>query len=206
MTDNSDFMSRYLPPENAGHREHAAPADERAEEVSLSDLRLPEPGAPQSPQMPPPAPLEFAPPSVGSTSRRRPLRLLRRRRPARHSRRSRSARTGTAACADRRSPRSAHRLRRRPSLRSVRRRMPGTRTRCPGRRRRARSCQRVAARQATRRLRSRRARSLTSPTRCRPRRSGGHRRALTLRNAGRRGRTFGLPARHPPGMSRSKRS
>ena len=84
MTDNSDFMSRYLPPENAGHREHAAPADERAEEVSLSDLRLPEPGAPQSPQMPPPAPLEFAP-TCGlrwSTSRRRPLRLLRRRRAA----------------------------------------------------------------------------------------------------------------------------
>jgi len=62
MTDNSDFMSRYLPPENAGHREHAASAEERPEEASLSDVRLPEPGAPQSPQMPPPAPLEFAPP------------------------------------------------------------------------------------------------------------------------------------------------
>lgn len=143
--------------------------------------------------------------SVGSTSRRRPLRLLRRRRPAtlkaltlspNRDRRLRQPR----------SPRSAHRLGRRPRLRSVRRRMPGSRTRCPGHRRRARSCQRVAARQATRRLPSRRARSLTSPTRCRPRRSSGHRRALTLRNAGRRGRTFGLPARHAPGMSRSKRS
>ena len=205
MTDNSDFMSRYLPPENAGHREHAASADERAEEVSLSDLRLPEPGAPQSPQMPPPAPLEFAPPG-GFDFAPPPCACCAADGGRRHSRRSRSARTGTAACADRRSPRSARRLRRRPSLRSVRRRMPGTRTRCPGRRRRALSCQRVAARPATRRLRSRRARSLTSPTRCRPRRSGGHRRALTLRNAGRRGRTFGLPARHPPGMSRSKRS
>lgn len=62
MTDNSDFMSRYLPPENAGHREHVAPSDERTEEVSVADLRLPEPGAPQSPQIPPPAPLQFSPP------------------------------------------------------------------------------------------------------------------------------------------------
>ena len=30
MTDNSDFMSRYLPPENAGHREHAASAPRNA--------------------------------------------------------------------------------------------------------------------------------------------------------------------------------
>ena len=197
-------MSRYLPPENAGHREHAAPADERAEEVSLSDLRLPEPAAPQSPQMPPPAPLEFAP-SRWVRLRRRPLRLLRRRRPA----------TLKALTL---SPNRDRRLRQppqpsfgpppgpaaQPSFGPPP--PPGSRTRRPGRRRRALSCQRVAARQATRRLRSRRARSLTSPTRCRPRRSSGHRRALTLRNAGRRGRTFGLPARHPPGMSRSKRS
>ncbi|OSC20295.1 hypothetical protein B8W69_28980 [Mycobacterium vulneris] len=71
MTDNSDFMSRYLPPENPEqHREHAAPTDEVTEEVSLSDLRLPEPAAPPAPQVPspqlPPPPVgkyEFAPPS-----------------------------------------------------------------------------------------------------------------------------------------------
>ena len=63
MTDNSDFMSRYLPPENVEqHREHPAPADEVTEEVSLSDLRLPEPGVPQPPQMPPVSRYEFAPP------------------------------------------------------------------------------------------------------------------------------------------------
>lgn len=70
MTDNSDFMSRYLPPENPEqHREHASPADDLTEEVSLSDLRLPEPGAPQPPHVPAPqlpAPpvgdYEFAPP------------------------------------------------------------------------------------------------------------------------------------------------
>lgn len=66
MTENSDFISRYLPPENAEqqHREHGAPADERTEEVSLSDLRLPEPGVPQSPQMPPVGRYEFAPPPM----------------------------------------------------------------------------------------------------------------------------------------------
>lgn len=71
MTDNSDFMSRYLPPENPEqHREQASPAEDLTEEVSLSDLRLPEPAAPQSPQVPapqlPPPPVgnyEFAPPS-----------------------------------------------------------------------------------------------------------------------------------------------
>src|SRR5271168_5071975 len=63
MTDNSDFMSRYLPPENVEqHREHPAPADDVTEEVSLSDLRLPEPGGPQPPQMPPVSRYEFAPP------------------------------------------------------------------------------------------------------------------------------------------------
>ncbi|GAB4684149.1 hypothetical protein MOKP106_22340 [Mycobacterium avium subsp. hominissuis] len=70
MTDNSDFMSRYLPPENSEQqREHVAPADERTEEVSLSELRLPEPAAPPPPQVPspqlPPPPVanyEFAPP------------------------------------------------------------------------------------------------------------------------------------------------
>ncbi|WP_101953478.1 MinD/ParA family protein [Mycobacterium intracellulare] len=62
MTDNSDFMSRYLPPENSEqHREHPAPADDVTEEVSLADVRLPEPGAPQSPHMPP-VNYEFGPP------------------------------------------------------------------------------------------------------------------------------------------------
>ncbi|SOJ57041.1 ESX-1 secretion-associated protein EspI [Mycobacterium simulans] len=74
MTDNSDFMSRYLPPENPEqHREHAAPADDLTEEVSLSDLRLHEPAAPQPPQVPSPqlpappvAKYEFAsPPAPG---------------------------------------------------------------------------------------------------------------------------------------------
>ncbi|GAB4951739.1 MULTISPECIES: MinD/ParA family ATP-binding protein [Mycobacterium avium complex (MAC)] len=71
MTDNSDFMSRYLPPENPEqHREQASPGEDLTEEVSLSDLRLPEPAAPQPPQVPspqlPPPPVgdyEFAPPT-----------------------------------------------------------------------------------------------------------------------------------------------
>ena len=47
MTDNSDFMSRYLPPDHTeAHREHPGPTDHLTEEVSLTDLRLPEPGAP----------------------------------------------------------------------------------------------------------------------------------------------------------------
>ncbi|MEE6140616.1 hypothetical protein SKC41_30445 [Mycobacterium sp. 050128] len=70
MTDNSDFVSRYLSPENTEqHREQVAPADERTEEVSLSDLRVPEPAAPQAPQVPTPqlpsppvGKYEFAPP------------------------------------------------------------------------------------------------------------------------------------------------
>lgn len=68
MTDNSDFMSRYLPSESSEqHREHAAPVDDRTEEVSLSDLRLRGPAAPQppqvlSPQLPPVGTYEFAPP------------------------------------------------------------------------------------------------------------------------------------------------
>lgn len=73
MTDNSDFVSRYLQPENSEqqHREPVAPSEERTEEVSLSDLRLPEPAAPPPPQVPapqlPPPPVgkyEFAPPSA----------------------------------------------------------------------------------------------------------------------------------------------
>lgn len=71
MTDNSDFMSRYLPPENPEQQREQSPAEDRTEEVSLSDLRLPEPAAPQPPQVPspqlPPAPVgdyEFAPPSA----------------------------------------------------------------------------------------------------------------------------------------------
>ncbi|WP_081248223.1 MinD/ParA family ATP-binding protein [Mycobacterium avium] len=75
MTDNSDFMSRYLPPENPEqHREHAAPADERTEEVSLSDVQLPEPAPPQPPQVPSPglpaSPVghyEFAPPPAAES-------------------------------------------------------------------------------------------------------------------------------------------
>ncbi|BAN91978.1 hypothetical protein BB737_19535 [Mycobacterium avium subsp. hominissuis] len=70
MTDNSDFMSRYLPPENPEqHREHSAAPGDRTEEVSLSDVRLPEPAAPKAPQVPSPQPsappvghYEFAPP------------------------------------------------------------------------------------------------------------------------------------------------
>lgn len=74
MTDNSDFMSRYLPPENPEQqREPAAPSEERTEEVSLSEVRLPEPAAPPPPEVPspqlPPPPVgnyEFAPPSQES--------------------------------------------------------------------------------------------------------------------------------------------
>nr|WP_038582380.1 MinD/ParA family protein [Mycobacterium marinum] len=61
-------MSRYLPSESSEqHREHAAPVDDRTEEVSLSDLRLRGPAAPQppqvlSPQLPPVGTYEFAPP------------------------------------------------------------------------------------------------------------------------------------------------
>ncbi|WP_459958467.1 MinD/ParA family ATP-binding protein [Mycobacterium avium] len=63
MTDNSDFMSRYLPPEHTeAHREHPGPTDHLTEEVSLTDLRLPEPGGPQPPQMPPVSRDEFTPP------------------------------------------------------------------------------------------------------------------------------------------------
>ncbi|MGE2818258.1 hypothetical protein ACQI5H_24425 [Mycobacterium heidelbergense] len=67
MTDNSDFMSRYLPPEpSEAPREDPGPADERTEEVteevSVAHLRLPEPEAPQPPQMPAVSRYEFAPP------------------------------------------------------------------------------------------------------------------------------------------------
>ncbi|WP_204815308.1 MinD/ParA family ATP-binding protein [Mycobacterium riyadhense] len=70
MTDNSDFMSRYLPPENPEqNREQAAPADNLTEEVSLPDLRLPEPASALPPQVPSPqlptppvGKYEFAPP------------------------------------------------------------------------------------------------------------------------------------------------
>ena len=44
MTDNSDFMARYLPPENAERREPAAPAPGDTEDVSIPDPRMPEPG------------------------------------------------------------------------------------------------------------------------------------------------------------------
>ena len=136
MTDNSDFMSRYLPPENAeAHREHPGPADELTEEVSLSDLRLPEPGAPQPPQMPP----------VADTSSHRP-RGGDRARPAGRGARQRVSGAGTLKALTL-SPNQHRRLATvepcwpppgpAPSLRSVRRRMPGTRTRCRGRRRRA---------------------------------------------------------------------
>ena len=58
MTDNSDFMSRYLPPDNTeARREHPGPQTDLTEEVSLTDLRLPEPGGPQPPQMPPVEPI-----------------------------------------------------------------------------------------------------------------------------------------------------
>lgn len=63
MTDNSDFMSRYLPPENSEqHREHPAPAEDATEEVSLADVRVPEPGAPPPPHIPPVGGYEFGPP------------------------------------------------------------------------------------------------------------------------------------------------
>lgn len=68
MTDNSDFMSRYLAPEDTdAPREHVAPSEEVTEEVSLSDVQLPEPSAPQAPQMPPVSKYEFAPPPAQRT-------------------------------------------------------------------------------------------------------------------------------------------
>lgn len=72
MTDNSDFMSRYLPPENSEQqREHPAPAEDATEEVSLADVRVPEPGAPPPPHMPPVGGYEFGPPPAEGTATRR---------------------------------------------------------------------------------------------------------------------------------------
>ena len=70
MTDNSDFMARYLPPENAERREHAAPTHRDTDDVSMPDPRMPDPGPRPRIQLPPryevgPPPdggLEFAPP------------------------------------------------------------------------------------------------------------------------------------------------
>ena len=42
MTDNSDFMARYLPPENPERRQPTAPAPEdNTEDVSIPDPRMP---------------------------------------------------------------------------------------------------------------------------------------------------------------------
>ncbi len=190
MTDNSDFMSRYLPPENSEqHREHPAPAEDATEEVSLADVRVPEPGAPQSPHIPPVGGYEFGPPPAegnrheawpGAPGALKVLTL----RPNRH-----------------------HRRRRLRGPRSGRRRRAGIPMLCRGPRRlghRTRSRQLGAARQGRRPTRSRRARSSISATRRRHR--VGHPRVWTPSNGGRRGQIFALPARHPPGMSRSRRS
>jgi MinD-like ATPase involved in chromosome partitioning or flagellar assembly len=64
MTENSDFMARYLRPDNATRREHPArPADETTEEV-----RMPEPqmGQPEAPAPPPAAPPATGPGGEGS--------------------------------------------------------------------------------------------------------------------------------------------
>ena len=64
MTDNSDFMARYLPPDYPERRQPAAPAPGDTEDVSIPDPRMPEPGPAPQPRMGPPQPprYEFAPP------------------------------------------------------------------------------------------------------------------------------------------------
>ena len=71
MTDNSDWMARFLPPENTERREPAAPAPVGTEAVSIPDPRIPDPGPPPRPRMDPPQfwprtpPFEAAPPGPG---------------------------------------------------------------------------------------------------------------------------------------------
>ena len=195
MTDNSDFMSRYLPPENVEqHREHPAPADEVTEEVSLSDLRLPEPGVPQPPQMPPVSRYEFAPPPAQGGRVEAVWPPVPEAAPpasggaqGAHAQLEPPPPPGPAAQPSFGPPPHGGQPNAVP--------WPPAPSGAPG----------AEVSPSSSRLPPRRARSSTSPTRCR-RRRGGHRRALTLRNGGRRAPTFGLPTRHPSGMSRSMKS
>jgi MinD-like ATPase involved in chromosome partitioning or flagellar assembly len=62
MTDNSDFMARYLRPDDSDRREHPAPPPVDDEEAKIVEPQMP---APASPQQPPAGGPEFAPPPPG---------------------------------------------------------------------------------------------------------------------------------------------
>ena len=65
MSDNSDFLARYLPPDNAERREHGASAHGDSDDVSMPDPRMTDPGSEPQSRMPPPSGHEFAPPPDG---------------------------------------------------------------------------------------------------------------------------------------------
>lgn len=63
MTDDSDFMSRYLRPENADRREQPTPPASAAEDVSMPDPQMPQPTPAQQPRVnPSDTEFPFAPP------------------------------------------------------------------------------------------------------------------------------------------------
>ena len=65
MSENSDFLARYLAPDNAERREYGAPAHGDSDDVSMPDPRMTDPGSEPRPRMPTPSRHEFAPPPGG---------------------------------------------------------------------------------------------------------------------------------------------
>jgi MinD-like ATPase involved in chromosome partitioning or flagellar assembly len=64
MTDNSDFMARYLRPDDADRREHPTPPPvDDEEETVIVEPEIPQPAAPPQPRLgPPTGGFEFGPP------------------------------------------------------------------------------------------------------------------------------------------------